>query len=114
MNLLHLQNRLRRRFFGLVRPYDSRFNDQDKPNGPPYVLDRPGPLSFNLGNFRFRQPLYDEVRNQEPFVFKPGPLSFRIGSLSFKQIPTQNFHFYPCCVDYRANCYRFADCNIDD
>ena len=98
----------------LIRPYDLRFNEQDKPEGPPYVLDRPGALSFMLGPLRFRQPVYDATRNQEPFIFKPGRLSFRIGPLKFYQIPSQNFGYYPCCVDFAANCYQFADCNADD
>ena len=84
----------------------------DKPSGPPYVLDRPGKLSFNAGPVRFRQPVYDEVRNREPFHFRPGKLSFRIGSFKFYQIPTQNVQFYPCCVDLAANCYDLADCSI--
>ena len=82
-------------------------------SGPPYVLDRPGKLSFSLGPLRFRQPVYDQVRNSEPFVLRPGRLSFRIGPLKFYQIPAQDFHFYPCCVDYQANCYNLVDCNED-
>ena len=35
-----------------IKPYDLRFNEVDKPKGPPYVLDRPGALSFNAGPLR--------------------------------------------------------------
>eukprot|EP00093_Oithona_nana_P009050 09050.XXX_446832_447270_1 [CDS] Oithona nana genome sequencing. len=97
----------------ILRPYDTRFNEIDKPQGPPYVLDRPGKLSFSLGPLRFRQPVYDQVRNSEPFVLRPGKLSFRIGPLKFYQIPAQSFHYYPCCVDVQANCYNLVDCNED-
>ena len=68
-------------------------------------------LALKARYLRFRQPVYDKVRNREPFNFRPGKLSFQIGPLKFYQIPTQRFNFYPCCVDYRANCYRFADCD---
>ena len=37
----------------LIRPYDLRYNEVDKPKGPPYVIDRPGALSFNAGPLRF-------------------------------------------------------------
>lgn len=96
----------------LIRPYDARFNERDRPRGPPYVRDRPGPLSFNLGRWRFRQNVYDFRKNQRPFVFKPGPLSFRIGPFKFNQIPTQQFTFDPCCTDPAANCELFVDCSL--
>ena len=103
-------------FLPKLQPYDTRFNEIDKPIGPPYVLDRPGKLSFNLGKLRFRQTVYDQNRNlQQPFriPFKPGKLSFRIGPFKFLQTPTQNviFDYFPCCVDYAANCYQLVDCD---
>ena len=100
-------------YFNLFqRPYDIRFNEQDKLKGPPYVLDRPGALSFNLGELRFRQNVYDRNRNLQPLVFRPGRLSFKIGPIRFRQIPTQTFRFdyFPCCVIPDANCYRYVDC----
>ena len=84
----------------------------DKPQGPPYILDRPGALSFQIGKLKFNQNIYDRKRNFEPLVFRPGKLSFKIGPLKFRQIPTQTFRFdyYPCCVDIAANCWRYVDC----
>ena len=84
----------------------------DKPQGPPYILDRPGALSFKIGHLKFHQNIYDRKRNFEPIMFRPGKLSFRIGPLKFRQIPSQTFDFdyYPCCVDIAANCWRYVDC----
>ena len=95
-----------------LEPYDNRFNEIDKPEGPPYVLDRPGALSFNIGKLRFRQNVYDRNRNLQPLVFRPGRLSFKIGPIRFRQIPTQTFRFsyFPCCVDPFANCEQYVDC----
>ena len=62
INVQHVYQELQSTYFPLplflqtsksfIKPYDLRFNEVDKPKGPPYVLDRPGALSFNAGPLR--------------------------------------------------------------